>query len=436
MKLLLNIISICLINLFFVFDSNAQLTIQDIGAFESIDSKDWTFNWVNYTPQKVEYPEADFELSGTITEDLTLYNTQTYLIKGNVYIESGVSVRIFPGTVLRGDTETKGTLIVKKGGQLIAQGTSSDPVIFTSNKSVGGRDAGDWGGIIMLGESNVNRIGGLSKLEGSFDHTQMIFGGTDLDDNSGVLKYVRIEFAGLKSDSKTEFGALTLAGVGRSTQIDYVQVSNSAHDGFSFIGGTITPDYLVSHFNYDDDYEFSAGYEGYLKNCLAIRHPLISDFSGSSAFAISGYDKKEEYDSEKKTTNVIIASSTMVKIPSTGLSNPATAVVIGNEANVKIEKSILLGFDNGLEFLEPGVLRRIQNNQIEIVDSYISVSKSKFLVGDNESVVSDWYSASKFHNVISHSTDKSSLSVFNNATGKGRFDLRLNPEIAKGVVGF
>ena len=166
------------------------------GAFETAD---WTRIWTNYSPNTADYPDTDIELSGVITTDKVLSNKHVYLLKGSVYVTSGATLTIEEGTIIKGDFESNGTLIISQGAKIQANGTQTNPIIFTSNQIVGNRKPGDWGGIIILGKAPVSKIGGVSLLEGNFTKKYTLFGGKDVDDDSGKLQYVRIECAGHQS---------------------------------------------------------------------------------------------------------------------------------------------------------------------------------------------------------------------------------------------
>ena len=147
-----------------------------------------------------------------------MYGT-TYLLNGFVYVKSGATLTIKPGTVIRGDKTNKGTIIVETGAKIDAEGTVDNPIIFTSNQNAGSRNYGDWGGIILLGKSAINPPGGESVIEGGVGST---FGGgtnPDLNDNSGTMKYVRIEFPGIAFEPNNEINGLTMGGVGAGTTL-------------------------------------------------------------------------------------------------------------------------------------------------------------------------------------------------------------------------
>lgn len=206
----------------------------------------------------------------------------TYVLKGWVYIEDGATLTIEPGTVIKGDKETKAALIAKRGGKLIAKGTAAEPIIFTSNQAKGSRKPGDWGGIILCGraKNNIDIVDGM-QIEGGVDAKH---GGNNDEDNSGVISYVRIEYAGYPFATDQEINGLTMGSVGRSTQIDHVQVSYSNDDSFEWFGGTVNAKYLVAYHGWDDDFDTDNGYSGKLQFLLSVKNPKIADQSLSNGF--------------------------------------------------------------------------------------------------------------------------------------------------------
>jgi hypothetical protein len=203
----------------------------------------------------------------------------TYLLKGWVYIADGAELIIEPGTVIKGDKQTKAALINEPGGKLIAQGTASEPIVFTSEQAAGSRKPGDWGGVIMCGKALNNQ--GTQKIEGG---PRTEHGGNNNADNSGVLSYVRIEFAGYPFQKDKEINGLTLGSVGSGTQIDHVQVSYSNDDSFEWFGGAVNCKYLVAYKGWDDDFDTDNGFSGNVQYGLVLRDSRIADTSQSNGF--------------------------------------------------------------------------------------------------------------------------------------------------------
>lgn len=203
----------------------------------------------------------------------------TYTLKGWVYIGDGAQLTLEPGTVIKGDKTTKAAIIVERGGKLIAQGTANQPIVFTSAQAKGNRKPGDWGGIILCGKAKNNQ--GEMQIEGG---PRTKHGGSDDSDNSGVLSYVRIEFAGYPFQTDKEINGLTLGSVGSGTKIDHVQVSYSNDDSFEWFGGTVSCKYLIAYHGWDDDFDTDNGFSGKVQFGLSVRDPRIADASQSNSF--------------------------------------------------------------------------------------------------------------------------------------------------------
>ncbi len=221
---------------------------------------------------------------GSGVQEFTFTGKQTlkkgvYTLRGWVYIADGAELTIEPGTVIKGIT--KAALIAEPGGKLIAQGSQNSPIVFTSSKDAGSRKPGDWGGVIICGKApNNNGVLG-QQIEGG---PRTKHGGTDAADNSGVLSYVRIEFAGYPFEKDKEINGLTLGSVGTGTKIDHVQVSYSNDDSFEWFGGTVNCDHLIAYKGWDDDFDTDNGFSGNVQFGLALRDSKIADTSQSNGF--------------------------------------------------------------------------------------------------------------------------------------------------------
>jgi hypothetical protein len=266
-------------------DSNESLAdsfFEKVAYRGAFGSTNWLSTWTNFSPKTTVYGETTAELSGTIATNTTLDATKVYKLVGFVYVKEGVTLTIPAGTVIRGDKVSKGTLVVTRGAKLVTQGTADKPVVFTSNFAVGERNPGDWGGIILLGKAPNNLPGGTGVIEGGLTLPEGNHGGTDAADNSGTLKYLRIEFPGIAFAKDNEINGLTLGSVGTGTTIDYVQVSFSGDDSFEWFGGTVNAKHLVSIANVDDVFDFDNGFSGKLQFLVAQRDPSLADQAGQS----------------------------------------------------------------------------------------------------------------------------------------------------------
>ena len=203
----------------------------------------------------------------------------TYTLKGWVYVADGAQLTIEPGTVIKGDKETMAALIVERGGKLIAQGTASAPIVFTSAQAKGNRRPGDWGGLILCGKAPNNA--GEAQIEGG---PRTKHGGNDAHDNSGVLSYVRVEFAGYPFQKDKEINGITFGSIGDGTQIDHVQVSYSNDDSYEWFGGTVNCKNLIAYRGWDDDFDTDNGFSGSVQYGLVVRDPRIADTSQSNGF--------------------------------------------------------------------------------------------------------------------------------------------------------
>jgi hypothetical protein len=212
-------------------------------------------------------------LTGTINTTTTLTADKVWTLKGYVYVTDGAKLIIQPGTTIISDISEKGALCIERGAQIIAEGTATKPIVFTSGRPVGERTPGDWGGIVILGRAKTNRTSEPT-IEGGIGRP---FGGTNDLDNSGVLKYVRIEYAGIASMPNSEINALTLGGVGSGTIIDNVQTIYANDDAFEFFGGTVNARNLYAFATADDDFDFDFGYIGTITNGVAKRDPQFVD---------------------------------------------------------------------------------------------------------------------------------------------------------------
>ena len=203
----------------------------------------------------------------------------TYSLVGWVYIASGAVLTIEPGTIIKGDRQTKAAIIVERGGKLIAKGTVNEPIVFTSAQPKGSRKPGDWGGVILCGKAPNNQS--EMQIEGG---PRTKHGGSDPDDNSGILSYVRIEFAGYPFEKDKEINGLTFGSVGKCTQVDHVQISYSNDDSFEWFGGTVNVKYIIAYHGWDDDFDTDNGFSGNVQFALGIRDSKIADQSQSNGF--------------------------------------------------------------------------------------------------------------------------------------------------------
>lgn len=191
---------------------------------------------------------------GNITEAVTLDETTVYKLTGLVNVKDGASLTIPAGTRIEGMGGTSAAIIVEQGGQIFVNGTKDNPVVMTSGLSSPSR--GDWGGLVICGRATCNSGGGMSEVG------DVPYGGNIDDDNSGIIRYLRIEWSGAAFNSEKEYNGLSLFGVGSGTTIEYVQIHENADDGIEFYGGTVSAHYIVCSNIEDDMFDWTEGWTG------------------------------------------------------------------------------------------------------------------------------------------------------------------------------
>jgi hypothetical protein len=298
---------------------------------------------------------ADNELSGDITTNKTLTADKIWLLKGNVYVTGNSTLTIEPGTIIKGDKASKGALIITRGAKINAAGTVDRPIVFTSNVAASGRSQGDWGGVILLGKATNNQ-GAAVPIEGISDATDKAkHGGTDDNDNSGVMKYVRIEYAGIALGPDNEVNGLTFGSVGSGTTIDHIEVYRSGDDAFEWFGGTVNCKYLLAIDSWDDDFDTDNGYSGKVQFGLAQRLAATADVSGSNGFES---DNNSGGTAATPQTRALFANMTILgprePLQGTATSAPSInanfqhAAQIRRNSAISIANSVLAGYTEGV----------------------------------------------------------------------------------------
>ncbi|WP_394849214.1 hypothetical protein LZC95_17425 [Pendulispora brunnea] len=279
------------------------------------------------------------ELLGQVTGNKTLTKDKTWLIKGTVFVRSGATLTIEKGTTIQGENSSKGVLVIQPGAKIVAEGTADEPIVFTSQLPEGSRRAGDWGGVIILGNAPVNkgthRVDGLS--EGG------TFGGNNPTESSGTFRYVRIEYSGIELSPDNEVNGLTLAGVGSGTTIDHVQIRHTKDDCFEFFGGTVNAKYLACQYNEDDGIDWDLGWQGNLQFFVLQQNPATGEeMNGFEADNDEVGSAKEPF-SEPKISNVTLC----------GQNNNAPKAQYGMllRRNTKghIYNTVAVGFEAGID---------------------------------------------------------------------------------------
>lgn len=374
---------------------------------------------INDSPFEIEQPEpifADSILKDPIQTRVKLSNKKIYSLDGYVFVDSMGILEIEPGTIIIGDTVGQNSAIcVNRGGKIFAEGTPEQPIIFTSSAPPGQRRRGDWGGILICGLASTNHPGGEAALEGGIADNKRVrgwFGGRlnpDDNDNSGIIRYVRIEFGGIAAAPNQELNGLTLGAVGRGTKIDHVMVSYANDDSFEWFGGTVDAKYLIAFKGLDDDFDNESGYSGRVQYALSIREAPVADVSGSHIFES---DNDAEGSFRTPLTKAIFSNLTSIgPLEDTSWSagtgaqkynkNYTTAIQIRRNSRMSLFNSVIIGWTKGLEILSTRSQNAARNDSIQIRNNYFFGIKSQPFHADGSNPLTiDWFLNPNFDNFL------------------------------------
>lgn len=297
-------------------------------------------------------------LEGRISENRTLKASNTYKLRGLVYVTNGAILTIEPGTKIVGENGKTGGLIITRGCKINADGTIDKPIVFTSESATPAR--GDWAGLVILGQAptnaSFNGVQGVGAVEGGINNSDGLglFGtpssqGQNPADNSGILRYVRIEYAGYAFLPDNEINGLTLAGVGSGTVVDNVQVSYANDDSFEWFGGTVNCKHIISFRTLDDDFDTDNGYSGKVQFGISLRDSSVADISKSEAFES---DNDANGSSLLPQTSAVFSNMTVMG-PMATLNNRGNSLFvwgaqIRRNSSISLFNSIIMGYPTGL----------------------------------------------------------------------------------------
>ncbi|MEZ4962292.1 MAG: PKD domain-containing protein [Saprospiraceae bacterium] len=343
---------------------------------------------------------AQVVINSDITTNTTWTNNNTYLLQGGcLYVTNNATLTIEPGTLIKGD---QAALIIQRGSKIIADGTAEMPIVFTSSKPAGQRAPGDWGGLLILGKAPINVPGGETVVEGGCDLA--LYGGNDPNDNSGILRYVRVEFAGIPFTPNNELNSFTFGGVGSGTIVEHVQSSYGGDDAYEWFGGTVNGKYFVTFRTVDDMFDTDFGFSGKMQWVLGISDPNIADVSGSNGFES---DNDGQGSANTPKTNPHFSNVTILGPIGQGTpnSNFRRAMHIRRCSNLDVFNSAFAGFPIGLlldgactinGFTTDGTVEIVANTLANEAGNNVTVDgnngallagvKSKFASSGNDSV--------------------------------------------------
>ncbi len=223
---------------------------------------------------------------GAGTGTVTWTKDKEYVLEGFVFVNDGQTLTIEPGTVVRfrpGKGENASALVVARGAKIVAEGTPGEPIIFTAEaddliNSVAKDERGLWGGLIILGNAPINLQEGEASIDGiPYAEPRGMYGGTDENDNSGILKYISIRHGGTDIGDGNEINGLTLGGIGNQTEIDYVEIISNEDDGVEIFGGTVNLKHMVVSGCGDDAFDYDLGWSGNGQFWLGVQPDNLGD---------------------------------------------------------------------------------------------------------------------------------------------------------------
>jgi hypothetical protein len=311
-----------------------------LGAFAPTGSL-WTQGWARLgsgpapTVGATGCIEPGNKIKETIDENCTLPGEKTYHLQGLTFVEDGVTLTIGAGSVIKGlDDGELTAMIVQPGAKLVAIGTASKPIVFTAGTDDPQR--GDFGGLVILGKADINLDAETGDIEGL---TGVPYGGDQDDDSSGVLKYVRIEYAGHLLGTDNELNGLTMGGVGSKTVISHVQVYQGLDDCFEWFGGKVSADHLFAYGCDDDIFDWDLGWRGTLQFALGV-HDAVATSSDPNGIEADNLNGKEENTPRSAPS---VYNLTLIGNGNTSLN----AIRLRRGTAGKIGNAILTGFPKG-----------------------------------------------------------------------------------------
>jgi hypothetical protein len=296
-------------------------------------------------------------VQGDITQNTTWKKKKTYLLRGGVFVKNGAKLKIEAGTTIVGDSGA--FLVIDKGSQIKAKGTAAKPIVFTSAQPAGQRRRQDWGGIIFNGQAPINVPGGTAEGEGGTGP----YGGGNPDDNQGILRYVRVEYAGFPLSPDNELNAVAFQGVGRGTQVDHVEALNGGDDGFEWFGGTVDAKFLVSVGSQDDSFDWTFGWSGRVQFAVAQQRadgPAIADRAVEA-------DNNETDFSFTPRSHPQLANWTLVGDPSAAFNGSTQGIELRRGTGGELRNFVVTGFKNvGVRITDAATYEQYSQGQLDL----------------------------------------------------------------------
>ena len=318
----------------------------------------------------------------------TLYADTVYTLSGYVKVSNNATLTIQPGTRIVGDSAVAGSsLWILRGSKIMAQGTAAAPIVFTSARAVGNRSPGDWGGIIIIGRALINRTGTQIFTEGPVGAAENYAGGTDAADNSGVLKYVRVEYAGydVSNGSGQELNSISMYAVGSGTQLDYVQTVSGLDDSFEWWGGGADVGHLFSFESGDDHFDWTEGFRGRGQFMVALQTDVVVPRPGTGT--TSSDPRGMEGDGCDPAISGCVTSQMPFSMPTFAnftLVGPGTGVFSTSDGNGMVLRRGTGGFFvNGIVARWPGTSISVRDAQTNVLFTADSLYFRNLVVAGN-----------------------------------------------------
>lgn len=331
------------------------------------------------TPTNPDNNNEYVVLTGEIATQ-TLTKDKKYLLVGQVFVRSGETLTIEPGTIIFGEKKSKGTLVIDKGGKIMADGTATEPIVFTSNQAIGDRDRGDWGGLVILGDAKINIPN--PSIEGI--EPAVTYGGNNDADNSGSLQYVRVEFAGIELTPNNETNGITLGAVGSGTKFENIMVTYGGDDGIEWFGGSVNGKNLVVFGTWDDCFDIDNGFTGNLQFGLSLRYPSYADQSDSNGFE---WDTNGTNEATDRPTTATVSNFTLIGPSIDGNSfsgNFKYGVDLRRRVAANLFNSVVLGYPTALRMNQNTVYPNYANGEAQIANNIFYAKSNKVASGNND----------------------------------------------------
>jgi hypothetical protein len=389
-------------------------------------------------------------LEGRIIENRTLKAQYTYKLRGLVYVTNGAVLTIEPGTKIVGETGKNGGLIICRSAKIVADGTVDKPIVFTSESATPA--PGDWAGLVLLGNaptnSSFNGQAGIGEIEGGINNSDGLglYGlgaSSNPADNSGILRYVRIEYAGYAFLPDKEINGLTMGGVGSQTIIDYVQVYRANDDSFEWFGGTVNCKHLIAYKGLDDDWDVDNGYSGKVQFGISLRDSSVADISGSNGFEV---DNDASGSSATPQTSAVFSNMTVIgpraALSNVGNSNFKRGMHLRRNSSISIFNSIIMGWPVGL-LVDASAGRptdlNITSGSMVLANNIIASNNSQFSYSASASTPTGWTTTdlTNYFNLPANANSVLAANIDVNLTAPFKYDntVDFNPAAGSPALG-